>query len=778
MDGKQIKYTVDDIRNMLSSPEGTDTLSGIENSEVSVVVDLLHTEIQAIALKKESNSHDDEHRKRCIKCLQRLVRKHHILPDSLFVTNIKDTIPVSCCGGYSDIYRGNSGGQSICLKVLRVFIQDGKRHEDKDNESFRAFYKEALLWTQFSHPNILPFIGVNTTEFAGRFCLVSPWMMNGEIMKFLEKNPKHDKLTVIIEIAAGMSYLHSIDIVHADIKGANVLVDEQGQCQLADFGLAAPAVANTLITHATGNDHKGTTRWMAPELFAIEDNNESPKDKKTKFGRDVYAFAMTIVEIITGQCPFPNIKYDAGVIYQVTVLDKRPEQPTTVGIWCPSTIWLLLQHCWDKKTDIRPSADNIHSFLLFIQNLRYSYLPWESPGYLVNLDKELPNFQSLLTTLSGGYDGIHPHLPSSSLVNNVLLTLEKAPDTLLSLEGSRIAPVLDVLLTEAKSMDLNHEYSQKCMKILRQLVNKYYILPPSLFLNEVTMGSPHMVNIGGFSDIYQGTYQQQLVCLKVIRMFIEDSEERRDKNLHEIYHETLLWTQLNHPNILPFLGVNTMLFPGKLALVTPWMVNGSITEFLKVNPDYDKLRAISEIAAGIMYLHSHNIVHGCIKGSDILVDEQGRCYLTDFGLALAAMSGPFSSSGIGRGAIRWMAPEVFTSESQDYLNNSKHNIKLARDIYAYACTVYEIVAGEIPFPHLTDVRVIIQVVNGERPKRPATVAWCPANVWALVEQCWAQRSHLRPTASVVHGFLSRLERLRAEGLPWEEEFPDPVQENK
>ncbi|KAF9259350.1 kinase-like protein, partial [Marasmius fiardii PR-910] len=250
------------------------------------------------------------------------------------------------------------------------------------------------------------------------------------------------------------------------------------------------------------------------------------------------------------------------------------------------------------------------------------------------------------------------------------------------------------------------------------------------------------------------------------------------------YKETLLWTHLNHSNLLPFLGVNTTLFPGKLALVAPWMANGEITKFLKANPTHDRLRVISEIAAGIMYLHSRNIVHGDIKGANVLVDEQGQCYLADFGLATAAMTSTLlsttTSSG-GKGTMRWMAPELLTSEetedddeSLDQLNQDSPKpdvVQLARDMYAYACTVYEIIAGKIPFAHLRhDGQVIIQVINGKRPNRPTATGWCPNSIWNLVQQCWAQESHLRPTAAVVHGFLTHLKELHVKELPWEEEF--------
>ncbi|KAF9257053.1 kinase-like protein, partial [Marasmius fiardii PR-910] len=305
-------------------------------------------------------------------------------------------------------------------------------------------------------------------------------------------------------------------------------------------------------------------------------------------------------------------------------------------------------------------------------------------------------------------------------------------------------------------------YRRKCTKWLRRLVNKHYVLPPSLFMQDIIINSLRIAAVGGYSDIYKGVFESKLVCLKVLKVYIEDGEEKRNKELREFYKETLLWTQLSHANLLPFLGVNITLFPGKLALVAPWMANGEITKYLKVNPTHDRLRVLSEIAAGLMYLHSRNIIHGDIKGANVLVDEQGQCYLADFGLATAAMTSTFlstvtSSSG-GKGSMRWMAPELFTfeetqtdndltgSQDQEHAEPPKSDhMKLARDIYAYACTIYEIVAEQIPFAHLKhDAQVMFQVLSGKRPERPTGTAWCPKSIWALVEKCWAQEGHLRP----------------------------------
>ncbi|KAF9259045.1 kinase-like protein [Marasmius fiardii PR-910] len=350
------------------------------------------------------------------------------------------------------------------------------------------------------------------------------------------------------------------------------------------------------------------------------------------------------------------------------------------------------------------------------------------------------------------------------------------PDSILfAVESSKIPPILDLLLAEAKTSKLNHDYRRKCRKWLRLLMNRYHDFPPSLFLKEVNIPVMRIEGAGGHADVYKGVFESKSVCLKVLKVYIADGEEKRNKDLREFYKETLLWTELNHSNLLPFLGINTTLIPGKLALVAPWMANGEVTKFLKVNPSHDRLKVISQIAAGIMYLHSRNLVHGDIKGANVLVDEQGQCYLADFGLATAAMTSTLLSTATnsaGKGTARWMAPELFTFEEIP----KPDIIKLARDIYAYACTVYEIVAEKIPFAHLKhDPQVMFQVLSGKRPGRPTDTAWCPNNIWALVEQCWAQESSLRPTASVIQEFLSHLEQIREEGLPWEQKFLDSAQ---
>ncbi|KAK0485349.1 kinase-like domain-containing protein, partial [Armillaria luteobubalina] len=174
-------------------------------------------------------------------------------------------------------------------------------------------------WRQLHHPNVLPFLGVNKTLFAPRYCLISPWMDNGNIMSYLQVHPDHNRHTSLVQVAEGMRYLHNLNppIVHADIRGANILVMDDLHCCLADFGLSLFAESQTLNCSS-----KGSIRWLAPEYM-----NPDLFDGSYFTARDIYAYGCTIVEIFTGKSPFSDIKHDVIVMCKV-ITGNRPSKPS------------------------------------------------------------------------------------------------------------------------------------------------------------------------------------------------------------------------------------------------------------------------------------------------------------------------------------------------------------------------------------------------------------------------------------------------------------------
>ncbi|KIK56125.1 hypothetical protein GYMLUDRAFT_174625, partial [Collybiopsis luxurians FD-317 M1] len=151
---------------------------------------------------------------------------------------------------------------------------------------------------------------------------------------------------------------------------------------------------------------------------------------------------------------------------------------------------------------------------------------------------------------------------------------------------------------------------------LRYLSKRFQLLPLSLILLDVERDGSNPVGGGGFADIWRGSMKERPVCLKVLRFAVEQDKSIRARMRKQFCHEALVWRQLNHPNILPLLGVNTELFFPSFCLISPWMEHSDIITYLRKNPEYDLLSALLDVAAGIDYLHSREppVIHGDIRG--------------------------------------------------------------------------------------------------------------------------------------------------------------------
>ncbi|KAJ7767194.1 kinase-like domain-containing protein, partial [Mycena metata] len=213
--------------------------------------------------------------------------------------------------------------------------------------------REALLWRQLCHPNILPFFGVYYLE--RRLCLISPWMENGNIFKYLKKRPFNiNRLSFVLDVALGVEYLHSNNVVHGDLKSANILVTSSGRACIADFGLSYITNPMTFrFTHATvERGQGGTLRYQAPELF---------QDEMNHFGADIYAFGCVCYEassIMTGKVPFYEIAKDPAVMMKV-LAGHRPSKPSSWSTPVLEQFWQLLHDCWNTGRDLRPTAPQI-----------------------------------------------------------------------------------------------------------------------------------------------------------------------------------------------------------------------------------------------------------------------------------------------------------------------------------------------------------------------------------------------------------------------------------
>ncbi|KAG8679718.1 hypothetical protein FRC08_016792 [Ceratobasidium sp. 394] len=139
----------------------------------------------------------------------------------------------------------------------------------------------------------------------------------------------------------------------------------------------------------------------------------------------------------------------------------------------------------------------------------------------------------------------------------------------------------------------------------------------------------HPIREGGFGDVYSAHTKNGVmrVAVKCPRLGITDDESRRRLTLFA--REIHVWSKCNHENILALLGLATL--NGRLAVVSPWMENGALPEYIDKKPDVDRLELCLQITTGLVYLHDHDMVHGDLKGSNILVSADGVLKLADFG---------------------------------------------------------------------------------------------------------------------------------------------------
>ncbi|KEP45474.1 tyrosine kinase family catalytic domain protein, partial [Rhizoctonia solani 123E] len=259
----------------------------------------------------------------------------------------QETAMIMSGGGFGDIWMGrlHSGGK-VAIKAWRT-----NTLERCDYKTLKRAARELFLWSRMDHPNIHRLEGV--IMFRDQYLgMVSEWMENGNLHEYLRKYPSADRYQLCIHIASGLEYMHARSTVHGDVKAANVLVSSDGVARLSDFDFSVMSEVSSLVFSASSNSRTGSIRWSAPELL------EEVHTRTTQ--SDVYALAMTMLEIFTGDVPYPNCRSDIGVIRTVErgTLPVRP--PEYLGNdQKGDMMWQLLLRCWSRDSSERPSSGQV-----------------------------------------------------------------------------------------------------------------------------------------------------------------------------------------------------------------------------------------------------------------------------------------------------------------------------------------------------------------------------------------------------------------------------------
>eukprot|EP01103_Thecamoeba_quadrilineata_P006732 TRINITY_DN1646_c0_g1_i3.p1 TRINITY_DN1646_c0_g1~~TRINITY_DN1646_c0_g1_i3.p1 ORF type:complete len:479 (-),score=88.64 TRINITY_DN1646_c0_g1_i3:50-1486(-) len=208
------------------------------------------------------------------------------------------------------------------------------------SEIMNVTQAEVQTIKNLAHPNIISFY--TSIRENSYFFIVMEWVENclQNLLKNFGTFPEELISAYTQQILSGLHYLHSVGIIHRDIKSSNVLITKQGIIKLADFGAAAQ-VKSESERHFTV---AGSPYWMAPEVIEVEGHS---------YSSDIWSVGCTIIEMVAGQPPYYE-KPPLSAMYSISH-DPLPPLPPNIS----QDLSNLLTKCFIKDPQERPSAQTL-----------------------------------------------------------------------------------------------------------------------------------------------------------------------------------------------------------------------------------------------------------------------------------------------------------------------------------------------------------------------------------------------------------------------------------
>jgi serine/threonine protein kinase len=275
-------------------------------------------------------------------------------------------------GAYGKVFMAInlSNGEFMAVKQVPL-----KGTQEKRAKILSELVNEINLMKQFKHENIVRYLGVESTvNFLNIFLEYVP---AGSISSLVSKHFKvfHESIVRIYtkQILLGLQYLHQNDILHRDIKAANILLDNNGIVKLADFGHSL----SIKDIDKSKQGLKGTPLWMAPEVIKYNDYSRQS---------DIWSVGCTIIEMVTGKPPYPEYSRltQIEIMQRIGSAEKAPQIPpelTNMGK-------MFLKRCFEIDPKKRATCEELLSMGFILKQLDEQDIPFReeqiSPNTEVN----------------------------------------------------------------------------------------------------------------------------------------------------------------------------------------------------------------------------------------------------------------------------------------------------------------------------------------------------------------------------------------------------------
>ncbi|XP_034909371.1 L-type lectin-domain containing receptor kinase S.4-like [Populus alba] len=262
-------------------------------------------------------------------------------------------------GGFGEVYKGILPDSKIEVAVKRI--------SKESTQGLREFVSEIASIGRLRHRNLVQLLGWYRRR--DDFLLVYDYMANGSLDKFLFEEPKmilnwEQRFKIIKDVASGLLYLHEgyeQVVIHRDVKASNVLLDDELNGRLSDFGLARlyEHGANPNTTRVVG-----TLGYLAPEL---------PRTGKATESSDVYAYGALLLEVVCGRRPIEPKALPEELVLVDLVWEKFREgrapdviDPKLNGEYNESEVMMVIKlglMCSHNAPMARPSMRQVVRYL-------------------------------------------------------------------------------------------------------------------------------------------------------------------------------------------------------------------------------------------------------------------------------------------------------------------------------------------------------------------------------------------------------------------------------
>ena len=264
-------------------------------------------------------------------------------------------------GGMGEVYLAEDLKleRKVALKLLQ-------REAIGNEEAKERFHREAKAASALNHRNITTVYEIDRWH---SYNFISMEYVAGNTLKEMveEDHPHKNSITDIIDyalqICSALQAAHEKDIVHRDIKSDNIMINENGEIKVMDFGLAKFKEVSSLTK--TGST-VGTVSYMSPE---------QARGDSVDHRSDIWSLGVVLYEIITGELPF-KADYEAAVIY--LILNQNPKNVAELRTDVPNSLATIIKKCLEKNV-----INRYQHIKEVIADLR------KEPRELVNVRREL-----------------------------------------------------------------------------------------------------------------------------------------------------------------------------------------------------------------------------------------------------------------------------------------------------------------------------------------------------------------------------------------------------